>query len=144
MFKEMIEKQRVIFADAITGWEAAIEAAAAPLLRDGAIKESYITAMIDCVKEHGPYIVIAPDIAFAHARGEYGVNETSFSLMRVKEPVHFSENPEHDARLIFVLASKDNESHISLLQSMVEALSNQETVENIIKAENMEALKKVV
>ena len=37
--------------------------------------------MIESVHEFGPYIVIAPEIAIAHARPDHNVNEVGLSLL---------------------------------------------------------------
>lgn len=42
-------------------------------MNNGCIKESYIDAMVNTVKNMGPYIVIAPGIAMPHAAPEDGV-----------------------------------------------------------------------
>ena len=143
MFKELIDKQRVVFADKFDRWEDAIKEAAQPLLRDGAIEESYIGDMIASVNPYGPYIVIAPDVAMPHAQGGNGVNETAISFMKVNHPVHFSESSEHDARLIFVLASVDNDSHLGMLQSLVAAISDDDILENLPKIQCIEDLEKM-
>ncbi|MDF2636013.1 MAG: putative IIA-like nitrogen-regulatory protein PtsN [Pelosinus sp.] len=126
MFKDLIEKKRVGFAEGFDCWEDAVRAAAQPLLRDKAIAECYVDAMIECIKKFGPYIVIAPDVAMPHAQGVNGVKETSISFMKVDRPVRFGESKEHDARLIFVLASVDNDSHLDMLQALVAAISDED------------------
>ncbi len=128
MFKELIAKQRIVFAESFDRWEDAIRAAAQPLLRDGAIEESYIDDMIASVNKFGPYIVIAPDVAMPHAQGGTGVKETSISFMKVNSPVSFGTTSEHDARLIFVLASIDNTSHLDMLQALVGAISDDDVL----------------
>ena len=64
--------QLVRFEKSAKDWEDAIRIATKDLLAGGYIKESYVDGIIDCVKEFGPYIVIAPDIALPHARPEKG------------------------------------------------------------------------
>jgi PTS system ascorbate-specific IIA component len=128
MFKELIEKQRIVFAEGFDRWEDAVRAAAEPLLRDGSIEESYIEAMIKCINTFGPYIVIAPDVAMPHAQGVNGVKETAISFMKVDRPVSFGDGREYDARLIFVLASVDNDSHLGMLQALVAAISDDQVL----------------
>lgn len=140
LFRELVEKERIVFADSFARWEDAVKKAAEPLLRDGAISELYVEAMLDSIKKHGPYIVIAPQIAMPHAGAGIGVMETSISFMKVEEPVHFSDSSEHDANLIFVLASVDNESHLGLLQTLVEAISDEEVVARLLQAKKIEDL----
>lgn len=143
MFKEIIEKQRIVFKDSIDNWEEAISIAAQPLLREGVIVESYIHAMIDCVKEFGPYIVIAPNIAIPHAHSGCGVRKTAISFMKVENPVHFSESPEHDARLFFVLASTGNDSHMPLIMSIVSSLSDENIINKLLESKSIEDIEHI-
>ena len=61
------EKEITVKVEA-SDWEDAIRKSAQALLDNGAIEDRYITGMIQTVKELGPYIVIAPAVAIAHAR----------------------------------------------------------------------------
>ena len=65
-------------------WEEAIRLTAQPLLTKGKIKESYIQAMIDKVKEYGPFINIGEYLALPHARPEEGVIENWYIFSEVK------------------------------------------------------------
>ena len=140
MFQELISRKRVVFAEEFVSWEEAVRAAAEPLIRDRAIEEDYVTAIIASINKYGPYIVIAPGIALPHAKVDIGVNETSISFMRVAQPVHFSNLEEHDARLLFVLASVDDNAHLKLLQDLVEILSDEGFVAKLLEVKSEEDL----
>ena len=47
------------------GWEDAVRQAGALLEKAGAIAPAYTQAMVDMVREMGPYIVIMPGVALA-------------------------------------------------------------------------------
>ncbi len=145
MFNQLIAENRVLFADKFASWQEAVAAAAQPLVRDGAIDASYIDAMIASILTHGPYIVIAPNVAMPHAQGgNSGVHQTAISFMRVKEPVAFSDSPEHAAQLLFVLASIDSENHLQMLQALVEAISEDGFLEELAEVENTDDLKRLL
>ena len=142
MIKELIAMNRVAFATGFDSWEEAVAAAAQPLIRDRAIEDAYIQSMIDCINKYGPYIVIAPDVAMPHAQGGgVGVLQTAMSMMKLEKPVHFSDSPEHDARLLFVLASTDSDSHLDMLQALVEEISDEEFLAKLLEVNDMEGLK---
>ena len=124
--KFTLESSLVQFEDCIENWEDAIKLSANPLLEGGYIEEGYITAMIESVKEYGPYICIAPDIALPHARPEAGSLEVGFSVLMLKKPVEFSENPEHHSRALITLSCVDADTHLEMLQSIVETLSDEQ------------------
>lgn len=64
--------------------------------------------------------------------------------MRTEEPVHFSDDPEHDARLFFVLASTDNESHMQNLVNMVGLIEEESIVGKLINSKSVEDLKAII
>ena len=55
---ELLDKENIQLSSQKMSWEEAIRLTAQPLLTKGKIKESYIQAMIDKVKEYGPFINI--------------------------------------------------------------------------------------
>lgn len=144
MLKQLIEQNRVTFAQHFATWEEAVVAAAQPLVDQQAIELEYVTAIIESIKKFGPYIVIAPNIALPHAQGGLGVNEAALSFMKVDEPVHFSDSPEHDARLFFVLASVNNEDHLELLAGLVEEISDDNLVEQLLTAASIDDLARIL
>lgn len=144
MLKQIIDKKRYSFHEGFETWEEAVAAACKPLVEEGVVMPEYIDSIIKNVKEYGPYIVIAPNICIPHAQEGKGVNDTALCFMRTKKPVHFSDDKEQDARLFFVLASTDNNIHLKNLSSMVEFISDEDTVEKLLEAESVEDLKSLI
>lgn len=140
MFKELVAKKRYSFHKGFADWREAVRAACQPLLQDGTIEPEYPEAIVAKVEELGPYIVIAPDICIPHAQEGVGVNDTAVCFMKTQEPVSFSEDGEHDARLFFVLASTNNEIHLQNLCELSEELSDEAFVAQLLKAETPEDL----
>ncbi|MCA0971455.1 BglG family transcription antiterminator [Halobacillus litoralis] len=138
MLTDLLVSENILARESVTDWEEAIRLASSPLLEQQAIEDSYVEAMIQNVKELGPYIVIAPRIAIPHARPEAGVNRLSMSLLRLKEPVRFSEKEKHKAQLIFVLAAIDNQTHLKALSQLTEILSDEENITKLIDTDHQE------
>ncbi len=120
-----LTEEYIQFFDKVDSWEEAVRLSADPLLKGGEIKQSYIDGMIESVKEHGPYIVIAPNIALPHARPETGSVKIGYSFMLLKEPVSFAEDGSADARMFIALSCVDPETHLEMLQEIVMILSDQ-------------------
>ena len=133
MLRELLTRDRIQVIEEVPTWEDAIRLAAQPLLDDGSIQDSYIQAMIHNVKELGPYVVIAPDIAIPHSRPENGVNRVGMSFLKCHKPVSFSEKAEHRVRLLFVLSATDNDSHLGALSQLTEVLSDPNSIEEILQ-----------
>lgn len=130
----------VAFADEFDSWEEAVQFSAEPLLKGGEIKQSYIDGMIDSVKEHGPYIVIAPNIALPHARPETGSVKIGYCVMKTNKPVRFLEDGSADAQLFIALSCVDADTHLEMLQEIVMILSDQEKHDAIFAATTKEEM----
>ena len=141
MFKELLEKKRYSFHQGFENWEEAIAASVKPLIDEGVALPEYIDEIISSVKKHGPYIVIAPNICIPHAQEGKGVKDTAICFMKTNQPVHFSDSPEHDAQLFFVLASTDNEKHMQNLMELVAFLEDESIVNQLLKAQSYEDIK---
>ncbi|MBX9974494.1 BglG family transcription antiterminator [Cytobacillus firmus] len=135
MLNEVLTAEKIQFADSVQSWQEALQMASQPLLADQSISQNYIDAMIENVNEMGPYIVIAPGIALPHARPEAGVNKLGMGFLQLKESCAFSEKPEHQVRLFFVLAAIDNETHLKALSQLSKMLSDSDNLEKLQNAD---------
>ncbi|MDB1939726.1 PTS sugar transporter subunit IIA, partial [Clostridium tertium] len=138
MLKELINEQRVRKVSKVKDWEEAIKVAARPLLEDGSIKEEYVEAMIESIKKHGPYIVLADRFALPHASAKEGVNRLSMSLLTVEEEVDLLGKP---VNIFMVLATVDNNSHIKALASLSELLYDEENLKIFRDGDSKKILK---
>lgn len=146
MLKEIMDKGYVSFAKHFDNWEDAVRASYQPLLQVNVVEDVYIQAVIDCIHEFGPYIVLIPGVAMPHSsQGAKGCNGTAISFMRVEEPVIFDANDEDkQARLFFSLASTDGDEHMKNIAALMETLLNEELVEALYTCTSMEELGYIV
>lgn len=126
----------VQFAERADNWESAIRLSAAPLVEGGYVDEAYVDAMVASVRAYGPYICIAPQIAMPHARPEAGSNKVGFSVLHLREPVAFSEDPDHQSQVLITLSCVDAETHLEMLSAIVETLSDKRKREALLNAKN--------
>lgn len=124
-------------------WEKAIEIAAQPLIKNGKIKYGYVENIIKNIKELGPYIILLPGVAMPHARPDENVIESSLSLLKINKGVSFSEDTE-DVKLMFVLAAKDSNSHIDIIEQLTELLGDDEKIEKLMNAETVEEVENLI
>ncbi|MGX6591994.1 PTS sugar transporter subunit IIA [Cetobacterium ceti] len=136
MLKKMLRGKIQILPE-IENWEESIRIGSKPLLEEKLIEQTYVDKMIEKVKKFGFYVVLTENVAMPHSRPEDGVNETGMSLLKVDNPVKFGDS---NINLIFVLAAKDNNSHIDALTNLVELLNDEEKVEEVIKAKSEEEI----
>ena len=105
----------------------------------GYVKSCYKDGIIENVEKLGPYIMIADEIAMPHARPEQGAIETQIGITLFREGVRF-DGKETTARLFVTLAAKDSDSHVDALVKISELLSDDETVEEILEASDVQTL----
>ncbi|HCN60441.1 MULTISPECIES: PTS sugar transporter subunit IIA [Mammaliicoccus] len=132
---QIIKEEHIQLKDKVANWEESIQIAAAPLLQEDYFNKDYVDSMIKSVHDMGPYIVIAPEIAIAHARPNENVNKVGLSLLKLDEHINFSDN-SHFASLVFVLSAIDNEAHLEILKKLATILSDKETVQSLVLAKN--------
>lgn len=142
MLKEILTIDMVQFKAEVTDWEEAICLAAAPLLANKSIEETYVTKMIANVKEFGPYIMLMPQIAMPHARPEDGVNVMGISLLITEKSVAF--DAKREANVFFILAAKDSNSHLALLTEIAGVLSIQENVDALVSAKSYSVIENII
>ncbi|MEJ7542372.1 PTS sugar transporter subunit IIA [Staphylococcus intermedius] len=135
MSLEMLTEDKINVKEYVATWEEAIKVAAQPLLDQAYFNPSYVDAMIDSVYRHGPYIVIAPEIAIAHARPNGNVNKVGLSLLKLHRHIDFGEK-SHYASLIFVFSAVDTHSHLDILQSLARILGDVTTVNRLMQSQN--------
>src|SRR5579875_2314556 len=137
MLHELLTEKTIQIQSQADNWEEAIVAASRPLVEQDCITGGYVAAMIHNVKKLGPYIVIVPHIAIAHARPDQGVHQLSMSMLCLEHPVSFSEKEEHQVRLVIVLAAVDHESHLHALSQLASLLSEADKIEKIMSASSV-------
>lgn len=142
MLHQLITKETIVLKDAVRNWKEAIQYASEPLLKKGCIEPRYVQAMIDIIESLGPYVVLTPHVAIAHARPEEGVNQLSMSLLRLKKSVSFGRGQE--VHLIIVLAAVDRELHLHALSDLSHLLSEEKNIEQIIKTEKIEEIEELI
>lgn len=142
---DLVRQKRVSFHDSFTSWEEAVQASYQPLLDDGTIEPCYIDQVIASIKELGPYIVLAPDIAMPHTTmGAKGVKCSAISFMKVEQPVHFTQgDPDNDARLFFSLAAQNPEEHLENMKYLAEELMTEGLTEDLLSCRTEEDLLKL-
>lgn len=136
---ELLQKRNVRILEKAIDWKDAVRKSVAPLEEDGCVKPVYKEAIISEVEELGPYIVVAPSIALPHARPEQGVLKSQIAITLFKENVEFDKR-EVNARLFVALAAADSDSHLDALMEISNILQDEDKVEEILKANDVETL----
>lgn len=140
MLTELITPEMIQLSDEVADWETAIRTAAKPLVVSRKIEDRYADAMIEKVKQYGPFIHIGKGIALPHARPEDGVKALGMSLLKVEKPVLLLDDEKHAVQLFVCLAAVDNEAHLRALSSLTKLLSNKENLDDLLAATTKEEI----
>lgn len=130
----------VRFETGFEDWKDAIRLSAQALVSEEYMTEEYVQAMIDSVLEHGPYIVIAPNIAMPHARPEKGAKKVGFSITVCEQPVKFEDDPQFHARLLVTLSCVDANTHLEMMMALVNVLGDDAQVEKILTTRDKQTI----
>ena len=127
----------------VSTWEEAIQAAGELLVRTGNITELYIQKMINSVQQLGPYIVLMPGFALAHAApGDY-VNHLSMSLITLRHPIHFGSDND-PVKVVLCLACCDQHSHLESLYKIAEKLMAENMIEKLYQCLSKEEIYRLI
>jgi PTS system ascorbate-specific IIA component len=104
------------------------------LVESGRVKPEYSQAMLEAIEIFGPYIVIAPGIALAHAKPSKLVISSGMSLVVPAEPIAFGSERNDPVSLVFGLAAIDHESHQHFMAALANRLSDESFVNSLLNA----------
>ncbi|MGW0903209.1 PTS sugar transporter subunit IIA [Streptomyces sp. NPDC002853] len=125
-------------------WQGAIRAAGDLLVANGISTDAYTQEMLRSVEENGPYIVVAPGFAFAHARPSPAVRHTGLSWVRLVEPVPFGHDTNDPVRLVVALAATDASAHTQAMGALARLLADPGTVEALDQAPTPESVRQIL
>lgn len=130
--KSILEKN-ICVVENVEDWRDAVRKAGNILLKNESIEGRYIDAAIKNIETLGNYIVLTDNVAMPHARPEDGAIKTDLSLLVIKKGVDFSEEKVY---LVFMLASKDNNSHIEIIKKLSTLIDDEELISKIVVAKD--------
>lgn len=134
MISSMIQHDLIRLRVPAKDWQEAIRKSGQVLLDAGYILPEYIDAMIDSVKEAGPYVVLAKHLAMPHAKPEYGTLRGGISIVTLENPVCFGSEENDPVKYVFCLSSVNSADHLDLMQSFADILEEADFFELLDKA----------
>ncbi len=123
----------VVLGASASSWRAALGLAGDALVASGATTAPYTDAMIGMVEEHGPYIVISPGLAFAHARPGSAVLRDGLALVTLATPVPFGHPHNDPVRVVLGLAVAEVGTHLESIGEIANVF-NDDTVTSRLAA----------
>ncbi|MEP6480795.1 MAG: PTS sugar transporter subunit IIA [Rhodoglobus sp.] len=127
------ESAIVIGANA-ADWRAAVTLAADALAISGAARPEYGLEMIRMIEEHGPYVVIAPGLALAHARPGPEVLADGLSIVTLATPVNFGHPHNDPVRVVLGLAIVSADEHLAAVAALANVFNDSHAIDELAAA----------
>lgn len=140
----LLPPERMLLDSEAGSWEEAVRVCGRLLVDTGAVEDRYVDAMLDVVREMGPYIVIAPGIAMPHARPTDGVHRNAFSLVRLRAPVEFGNADNDPVTLLVGLAAVDKDQHVTALRQLVSLIGDHDNVQAMRDADDADGIVRLI
>jgi len=122
-------------------WRSAVRLAGRALERSGAAQPAYADEMVRMIEEHGPYVVIAPGLALAHARPGPTVVADGLAVVTLATPVAFGHPHNDPVSVVLGLAIAPGGDHLGAVAGIanvfndsgaIEALASATTVDEVL------------
>jgi PTS system ascorbate-specific IIA component len=125
-------------------WRAAVRIAGDALVASGATSDGYTDEMIRTVESLGPYIVIAPGVALAHARPSPAVLHAGLSLITLATPVPFGHRRNDPVWLVIGLAAPDANGHVDALATLAEFIADDDRRDALMRTADASAVRSLI
>ena len=138
LLQNLLSEDNVSFHYPAETWEDVIRHGGQLMVDAGFTNPTYTEAMIDVVRDMGPYIVLAPGLAMPHARPEMGAKQVGTALVTLEKPIDFG-SPENDPVSVAVfLCAPNKEEHIQLLTDIATLFEDEEFLDAAVNFESIE------
>ena len=138
LLQDLLSEDNVSFRYPAETWEDVIRHGGQLMVDAGFTDPTYTEAMIDVVRDMGPYIVLAPGLAMPHARPEMGAKQVGAALVTLEKPIDFG-SPENDPVSVAVfLCAPNKEEHIQLLIDIATLFEDEEFLDAAVNFESIE------
>lgn len=132
-----------IAADA-ADWRAAVTLAAEALVRSGAAKPGYAGEMIRMIEEHGPYVVIAPGLALAHARPGPEVVADGLAIVTLATPVKFGHPHNDPVSVVLGLAVATVDEHLAFVAAVANVFNDSSAIADLTAATSAAEVQRIM
>lgn len=138
LLQDLLSEDNVSFRYPAETWEDVIRHGGQLMVDAGFTDPTYTAAMIDVVRDMGPYIVLAPGLAMPHARPEMGAKQVGAALVTLEKPIDFG-SPENDPVSVAIfLCAPNKDEHIQLLTDIATLFEDEEFLDAAVNFESIE------
>ena len=125
-------------------WRAAVALSGEALARSGSAPPGYADEMIRMIEDHGPYVVIAPGLALAHARPGPQVITNGLSIVTLKEPVRFGHAHNDPVRVVLGLAISEAGAHLAAVAAVANIFNDSSAIDQLAAATTAAEIQRIM
>jgi PTS system ascorbate-specific IIA component len=125
-------------------WRAAVSRAGEALTHSGATTPEYAQEMIRMIEEHGPYVVIAPGLALAHARPGPAVLRDGLAVVTLSAPVTFGNAHNDPVHVVLGLAVASSENHLQLVAELANVFNDSDAIGRLAAASSADDVRAIL
>ena len=133
-----------VIGAAAPDWRAAVQRAGDALVDSGAARPGYAGEMIRMIEEHGPYVVIAPGLALAHARPGPEVIADGLAIVTLAEPVDFGHPYNDPVHVVLGLAVADAKGHLAAVAGLANVFNDSTAVQELAAASGVDEVLRIM
>ncbi|OIH96995.1 PTS sugar transporter subunit IIA [Curtobacterium sp. MCBA15_001] len=134
----------VVLGASAPSWRDALRLAGGALVASGAATDEYTDAMIAMVEEHGPYIVISPGLAFAHARPGSSVLHDGLSVVTLATPVAFGHPHNDPVSVVLGLAVAGVGTHLESIGEIANLFNDASVTSRLAAASSADQVRSIM
>jgi PTS system ascorbate-specific IIA component len=128
----------------VADWREAVQAAGAALTAAGIARAGYAGEMVRMIEEHGPYIVIAPGLALAHARPGPEVLTDGVAVVTLATPVNFGHPYNDPVSVVLALAVATGDAHIAIVAELANVFNDSSAAADLAAATSVEDVHRIL
>jgi PTS system ascorbate-specific IIA component len=125
-------------------WRAAVRIAGFALEAAGIARAAYSDDMVRMIEEHGPYIVIAPGLALAHARSGPAVIADGVAVVTLDTPVDFGHPYNDPVAVVLALAVATPDAHIAYVAELANVFNDSTAVTDLAEATSVAEVQRIL
>ena len=125
-------------------WRAAVRVAGDVLARAGIATPAYADEMIRMMEEHGPYVVIAPGLALAHARPGPAVLSDGLAIVTLASPVDFGHPHNDPVSVVLGLAIATADEHLAAVAELANVFNDSTAITDLAAATTVAEVQRIM
>jgi galactitol PTS system EIIA component len=144
---QLIKDELIDITNQELNYKQVIEYLGKMFVKENYIKEEYITDVLDREESFPTGLKLKKlNIAIPHANPD-NVLKNGISILKVKDPVRFSSMETGDdvyVSMIFMLALKDPNDHLKMLQSLFTMFQKEDMMDKLVKVSTKKDIKDIL